>query len=48
VHNYNDAAERQSAGYGAARLVDVAAARAFRVATRSQCETLTGRLLAAG
>ena len=48
VHNYNDAFERQSAAYGAVRVVDVAAARAFGVATRSQCQALTGRLLAAG
>ena len=48
VHNYNDAAERQLARYGAVRVVDVTAARAFGVATRSQCQALTGRLLAAG
>ena len=34
VHNYNDAFERQSAAYGAARLVDVAAGRAVGVRNR--------------
>jgi hypothetical protein len=46
VHNYNDAFERQSAAYGAVRLVDVAAGQAVGVRDRPQCAALTRRLLA--
>jgi hypothetical protein len=46
LHNHNDVAERQSAAYGAVRLVDVAGGRAVGVRNRSQCMALTRRLLA--